>query len=484
MSENTNKLTSSMFWSFSQSIGSQFVGIIVSTVLARLILPEAYGIIAAAGVFTSLATTFTSGGFGNALIQKKDADQKDYDTMFWFNVVLSVFIYGIVFVSAPLLINVFNSSFDKDLLVLVIRLLGIGIVLSSFNSFYRSILQKQLLFKKLFWLTLSGTVISACVGITLAFLGFGIWALVTQNLVSYFINSLFFVFFSKWKPHFYFSFKRLKPMFFYGSKMMLSGFMITVYGDLASLAIGNRYTSEDLAYYNKGINYPKLLALNIVSSINTALFPIMSKIQDAETLKKLVRKFNRISAFVITPMMLGFAAVGPAFVELLLTDRWNAAIPFLQICCINYAIQPIGMSSLQYLKASGKATEYLVLDMIRKCIGIATLVIAVVLNKGVIYIAIAEVISNFIAIFINMYPGKKHIGYSICEQITDVLPKFLLAGVMFAVVNCIGLINISLVVKFFIQIVIGMGVYIGIAKLLKMKELDELIAIAKRLLKK
>lgn len=484
MASNERKLTTSMFWSFGQSIGQQLVGIIVSTILARLIVPEAYGIIAAASVFTSIATSFTSGGFGNALIQKKDADYKDYNTMFWFNIVFSVAIYGVVFVSAPFLVNVFNSSFDRELLILVIRLLGIGIVLSSFNSFYRSILQKQLLFKKLFLLTLGGTVISACVGITLAYLGFGVWALITQNLVSYSINSVFFICFSKWKPKFYFSFERFKPMFFYGAKMMLSGLMITVYADISSLAIGNRYTSEDLAYYNKGINYPKLLALNIVTSINTALFPVMSKIQDLETLKQLVRKFNRISAFIMTPMMIGFATVGSVFVKLLLTEKWNAAIPFLQICCINYAIQPIGMSSLQYLKAAGKATEYLVLDVIRKVVGIVLLVGTIILNKGVIYIAISEVVSNFIAIFINMYPGKKHIGYRIREQIADVLPKFLLSAVMVAVVWSVGRLNISLTVKLFVQILAGAVTYIGIAKLLRMQELDELISIAKRLLKK
>lgn len=484
MSDKKSKLITSMFWSFGQSIGQQLVGIIVSTVLARLIAPEAYGIIAAATVFTSVATTFTSGGFGNALIQKKDSDDKDYSTMFWFNIVFSVSVYVIVFISAPLFVNVFSSSFDRKQLTIVMRLLGIGIVLSSFNSFYRSILQKQLLFRKLFLLTLSGTVISACVGITLAYLGFGVWALVTQNLVSYAINSIFFVCFSKWKPQFYFSLKRLKPMFFYGVKMMLSGLMITVYAEFSSLAIGNRYTSEDLAYYNKGINYPKLLALNIVTSINTALFPIMSNIQDPKALKHLVRKFNRISAFVMTPMMLGLAALGQVFVELFLTEKWKAAIPVFQVCCINYAIQPIGMSSLQYLKATGKATEYLVLDIIRKAVGIVLLVGAVILNKGIIYIAISEVLSNFIAIFINMYPGKKHVGYRIREQVWDVLPKFLLSGVMFIATYFVGYLNASLIVKFFVQIAVGVAVYILGALVFRMKEFNELFSIIKKMLKR
>lgn len=477
-------IVGSLFWSFLERVGAQTVGLVVSTVLARFILPEDYGIIAAATIFTGLATTFVSGGFGNALIQKKDADDKDYSTMFIFNLVFSVSVYFIVFFTAPFLVKVFSSSFDQELLTTVVRILGIGIVFASFNSFYRAILTKKLLFRKLFKQTLVGTMFSGMIGIVLAYKGFGVWALVTQSLVSYFINSLIFVCSSKWRPKLYFSFERFKIMFSFGAKLLISGLMITAYTEMTGLVIGNRYSSGDLAYYKKGTNYPKLIVLNIVTAINTALFPILSSISDKSEQIRIVRKFNRISAFVITPMMFGFAAVAPAFVELLLTEKWLPCVPFLQLCCLSYAIQPLEMSSLQYLKAAGKATEYLVLDIVRKCIGIILIVFAVACNKGVLLVAFADVVSNFIAIFVNMYPGKKHIGYLIKHQIWDVLPKFVLSGVMFVAVYAINYISLPLTLKLVIQVIVGVVLYFGSARLLKLKELDELFLMGKSVLKK
>jgi len=484
MSKGENKVVSSLFWSFAERIGSQGVNLIISVVLARLILPEEYGIIAAAQVFISLATSFVSGGFGNALVQKKDCDDKDYSSMFVFNTVFSLSVYALIFISAPSLVSLFNETFNHDILVKVIRILGIGIVFSSFYSYYYAILTKHLLFKKIFKLTLTGTIISACVGIYAAYRGFGVWALVIQSLMSNLINTLLFVATSKWRPHFYFSFKRFKPLFLYGVRLMLSGLMISIYSELTSLLIGTYYSSEDLAYYKKGISFTKLLVLNIITAINTSLFPILANIDSFDEQKRIVRKFNRISAFVITPMMFGLAAVADSFVEIVLTKKWLPSVLFLQISCINYSIQPLGMSSLQFLKASGRATEYLVLDIIRKVVSLILLVIAVILKKGVWFIAVSEVVGNFVAIFINMYPGKKHIGYTIREQLEDVLPKFLLSAIMFVLVYLIGLLPIIDIVKLFVQIIIGIFVYIIGAKLCRMKEFDELLDMGIRSLKK
>lgn len=480
----SNKVLSSLFWSFFERVGNQGVSLIISIVLARLILPSQYGVIAAAQIFVQFATAFVSGGFGNALIQKKDADEKDYSTMFIFNIVFSVSLYGIIYVSAPYLVKLLNDSYDYDLLIKVIRVLGIGIVLSSFNSFYRALLSKKLYFRKIFTLTLCGTLLSACVGIYLAYKGYGVWALVAQNLLNLLINSILFVATSHYRPKIYFSFTRFKPMFKFGVNLMISSLLITVYADLTSLAIGNKYDSSDLAYYQKGINFPKMLVLNIITAINTALFPIMSNMDSLEEKRNMVRKFNRISAFVITPMMFGFAAVAESFVAIVLTEKWLPCVVFLQISCFNYAIQPISMASLQFLKATGRASEYLVLDIIRKVVGILLLVGAVLLNKGVWLIAVSELVSNFIAIFINMYPGAKHIGYKIKEQVRDVLPKFILSACMFVVVIAVGNIEINLIAKILIQIITGGGVYIIGARLFKMRELNELFDMGKRILKK
>ena len=482
--QKSNKVLNSLFWSFFERVGNQGVSLIISIVLARLVLPAEYGIIAAAQIFIQFATAFVSGGFGNALIQKKDADNKDCSTMFVFNMVFSISLYGIIYLSAPLLVTMLNNSYDYDLLIKLVRVLGIGIVLSSFNSFYRALLSKKLQFRKIFSLTLCGTITSAVVGIYMAYKGYGVWALVAQNLLNLFINSILFVVTSKYRPQLYFSFTRFKPMFKFGVKLMVASLLITVYADVTSLAIGHQYDSSDLAYYQKGINFPKMLVLNIITAINTALFPIMSNMDSLEEKRQMVRKFNRISAFVITPMMFGFAAVANSFVAVVLTEKWLPCVVFLQISCFNYAVQPISMASLQFLKATGRATEYLVLDIIRKAVGIGLLVGAVMLNKGVWLIAVSELAANLIAVFINMYPGKKHIGYKIKEQVMDVLPKFILSAIMFAVVIALGNIEMVLIIKLLLQVVVGAGVYVLGAKLMKMRELKELFDIGMKIIKK
>lgn len=477
-------VVSSLFWSFFERVGSQGISLVISIILARLVDIEDYGVIAAAQIFIQLATVFVSGGFGNALIQKKDATDKDYSTMFTFNIVFSVSLYVLIFLSAPYIVTVLNESYDYDLLVKVIRILGLGIVFSGYESFYRALLTKSLLFKKIFKLCIMGMVCSATIGITMAYKGYGVWALVTQSLLSLFFNCILFTISSSWKPKLYFSFIRFKPMFLFGAKLMLSSLFITVYADLTSLAIGNRYSEESLALYKKGVNFPKMLVLNIITAINTALFPVMARMDKLEEQKALVRKFNRLSAFIITPMMLGFAAIGGSFIEIVLTEKWLPCVVFLQITCINYAIQPIGMSSLQYLKASGKATEYLVLDIIRKVVGVILLGCAIALKKGIWLIAFSEVVSNFIAIFINMYPGKKHIDYKIKEQIADVLPKFILAGVMFGMVYAMNCLSINIYIKVILQILVGVIIYLAGAKVFRMKEVDEITNLAKDIFKK
>lgn len=481
---NNNRIVGSMFWSLAQTFTSQAIGLVITTILARLVLPEAYGVIAAAQVFTALATTFVAGGFSNALIQKKDADDKDYSTMFFFNIVFSVVMYLLIFSLAPVIVRLFNETYDYVLLTKVVRILGVGIFLSSFNAFFRTIQQKQLRFKNLFKISIVSTAVSAVIGIFMAYQGMGVWALVTQNITAYVLNSVLLIITTKWKPIWFFSLERFKPLFSYGYKMMLSGLTITVYADITSVVIGRKYSAESLAYYNKGVNYPKLIALNGTTAMCTALFPVMAQMQETEELKRVVRKFNRISAFIFTPLMLGFAVVGPVFIELLLGPRWISATIFLQICCVNYAIQPIALSSLQYLKATGKAGEYLILDLIRKSIGLIALGVAVFLDMGVEMIALSELVSNILAILVNIYPGKKYVNYKIREQIWDILPKFFCSVVMCAVVYSVSLIEIPIVASFLLQIVVGVIVYILLAKILHMRELNEVFGIIKRLFKK
>lgn len=479
MNNTGGKLVTGVFWSFLERFGSQTVSLVISIILARLIAPEAYGIIAAAQIFTSIATTFVTGGFGSALIQKKDADDLDFSSMFFFNTFFSVAVYGVIYLASPALVRILNESYDYELLTRVIRVIGIGIIFSSFNSFYRSLLMRKLDFKKIFLVTLCGTLVSAAVGVYMAYHGYGVWAIVTQYLLSYIMNAILFVTFSKWRPKLIFSLKRLKPLVSYGGKLMLSSLLTTVYADLSSLVIGNRYESDDLAYYNKGLSFPKTIVSNIIAAINTALFPVMVTLKTKEEFKDCVRSFNQYSTFIITPLMFGLAGVSTTFISLLLTDKWLPCVVFLQLSCLDYALQPMGLANLQYWKASGRATLYLTADIVKKVIGIALLAIAVFMDKGVIWIPIAALISTCIGVIINSWPSKKFIDYPIWEQIKDILPQFILSTVMYVIVFFAGrLMNLNLIVELIIQIILGVLIYIGGAALFRMKELTYMKNIA------
>ena len=485
MGNATSKITNSLFWTFFERIASQGVSLVISIILARLLPVEDFGVISAVQIFTSIASIFVTGGISNALIQKKNADDLDYSSMFYYNTAFSVLIYFVIFFSAPWLVKLLNASYDYDLLTKVLRVSGIGFVFSSFNSFYRTRLVRDLKFKKTFIITILGTVSSAVVGIYMAYRGYGVWSLVIQHILSYAINSVLLVAFSMWIPKLCFSFSRLKPMLSYGYKLMLSSLLTTVYLDASSLVIGNRYDSSALAFYKKGLNFPKLIVSNLMSAINTVLFPIMAKIDTADEHKDFIKKFNKFSTFVIAPMMFGFAAVAPAFIEVLLGEKWLPCVPFLQLACLDYALQPIGVANLEYWKASGKATLYLVTDIIKKVIGLSLIAVAVFINKGVIWIMVAQVMSTVISAVITIVPNKKLLGYSLFRQIKDVLPQYLLAGFMFVGVYLLGMgLNIHPLPKMIIQIALGIVTYIGGAKLTRIKEFDDVLRIAKGYLKR
>lgn len=483
MSQKNNSVVGSVFWSCVQTFSSQFVTIVITTILARLVAPEAYGLLAASSIFTSLAGTLATGGINNAIIQKKDADDADISSLFYFTIFFSCVIYLILFFLAPFLVKILDSSYDYQLLITLLRVQGLSVFFSCLSSFFGALQEKWLWFKNLSLISVCGAVISGAVGIILAYNGAGVWALVVQQLLGYLIKTIFLVITTKWIPKWLFSIKRLKPMLKYGIKMMFTGLTITIYSDLTSLIIGNRYSAESLAFYNKGTSYPKTLALSATTAVNTAIFPIMSRMQAKDDIKSISRQYSRISAFLITPIMLGLAAVAPALVILLLGEQWGPAIPFFQICCINYSIQPIAMANLQFLKADGLAGEYLKLDLYRKGIGVVLLLIAVSLGASIELIAISEVVANFIAIFINVVPGKKYLHYSIREQFVDIVPKYLIAFVMFVVVSWIGTLISSIFPRFVVQVSLGAGIYILLARCFRMRELKELVDLLRNIKK-
>lgn len=465
------KVIGGMAWSFAERFLAQIVSFVVSIVLARLLVPEAYGEIAMVMVFINIANVFATAGFGNALIQKADADDTDFSTVFYFNILFSLGIYLILFVAAPFI----SSFYSMPQLTVVLRVLGLRIIVAAVNSVQRAYVSRNLIFKRFFFATLGGTILSALVGILLAYLGFGIWALVAQYMTNTCTDTIVLWFTVRWRPIRAFSIARLKGLFSYGWKLLGASLLSTVYVEITDLLIGRVYGSSDLAYYNRGKKFPQLFVNQINSTVDTVLFPAMSKHQkEPDKLKEDVRYSIRFASFCLFPLLFGMAAVANDLVMLLLTEKWAASVIFIQIACISYVTLPIGMANIQAIKASGRSDIYLKLDILKKLVGITMLFLFV--RKGVIAIAIAEAVSNYIGLIFNVYPNKRLLGYKPIEMITDLVPNIVLSAAMFAIVYFLGyFLNVHLVIKLIIQMIVGLGFYFGCAKVFKYSIFTEVV---------
>ena len=312
-----SKVFKGLCWKFGERVSAQLITLVVSIVLARILTPHDYGVVAIVMIFIAIANVFVSSGFGNALVQKKNADNLDFSSVFYINIGVGVVLYAVLFLTAPLI----ASFYGMPVLSPVLRVVGIRLVVASVNTVQQAYVSRHLLFKRFFWSTLFGTLISGVVGIAMAYSGFGVWALVAQYLTNTCTDTVVLWFTVKWRPERRCSWKRAKGLFTYGWKMLVSGLIDTGYRQLRGMIIGKKYTSEDLAFYDRGDKLPSLIITNINASISSVIFPTMSKFQDdRERLKQMTRRAIQISAYILWPFMVGFAVVAEPFVRLVLTE--------------------------------------------------------------------------------------------------------------------------------------------------------------------
>ena len=453
---NTQKtVLSGLFWKFGERITAQLVSLLVSIILARLLTPDDYGAVALVMVFITIANVFVSSGFGNALIQKKDADNLDFSSVLYINIAISIFIYLVLFFSAPFI----AKFYDMPVLNPVLRVFGIRIPVAAVNSIQHAYVSRNMLFKRFFWSTLFGTVFSGIVGIIMAYKGFGIWALVAQYLTNTCTDTVVLWFTVKWRPILACSFERAKPLIRYGWKLLLSGLLDTGYTQLRSLLIGKIYTSEDLAFYNQGEKYPQILAVNINSSIGSVLFPAMSQFQnDKNMVKEITRRSIQVCSYVLWPMMIGFAVISEPLIKIILTDKWLPCVPFLRIFCFTYGLWPIFTTNLQALNAIGRSDIFLKLEIIKKIFGIIVLVISI--PFGTLAIAEGLIVTSIASIFINASPNVKLLEYSFKEQLSDLLSPFILSVIMAVIIFPVSETGLNDIAVISIQIVSGAVIYL------------------------
>lgn len=466
MKEKSNKKTkdkvlSGLVWTFGERILAQGVSFVLSIILARILMPSEYGIIAMVMVFINIANVFTSTGFGESLVQKKNADELDFSTVFYCTFSLSVVIYIILFICAPYIAKFYHT---KEI-VLVLRVLSVKIVFSSIATVQHAYVQKHMIFKKFFFSTLGGTVISGVLGILLAYAGAGVWALVAQYLSNTIIDIIVLLITVPWHPKFLFSLERAKALMDFGWKLVFANLINAIYNELRSLIIGRSYSSAALAYYNKGNQIPALAITNIDTAIGTVVFPTMSEAENEERLKNIGRRAMKTTSYLLFPIMIGLIVVSRPLIILLLTEKWENSIIFMQILCLYWMTQPIQTTNWQIIKAIGRSDLCLKLEAIKKTIGIIMVFIA--MKLGVIAIAFSAALFGFISMFINILPNKKLINYSIKDQLLDIMPALFASIVMGLIIYSIAFIKMPMVLLLVIQVVVGIISYIAMSYIFK-----------------
>ena len=479
MSSDKKNVLKNFVWRFAERCGAQLVTFLVSIVLARILSPEDYGQIALITVFTTIMQVFVDSGLGTALIQKKDADDLDFSSVFYFNFVVCLVLYATMFMAAPVI-----ASFYNDLsLTPIIRVISLTIVISGVKGIQQSYVSRNMLFKRFFYATLGGTIFSAFLGIGLAYAGFGVWAIVAQQLSNTAIDTLILWLTVKWRPKKMFSWKRLKGLLSFGWKMLASALLDTLYGNIRTMVIGKMYSSEDLAYYNQGDKFPSVIANNINTSIDSVLLPTMASAQDEPArVKSMTRRAIKTSTYIMAPLMMGLAFCAEPIVRLVLTDKWLRCVPFLRIFCITYMFYPIHTANLNAIKAMGRSDLFLKLEIAKKIVGMVLLLST--MWFGVMAMAYSLLVSSVSSQIINSLPNRKLLNYGYLEQLKDILPGIALAVFMGCCVSVVSLFHLSNIDTLLIQIPLGAVIYIAASALLHLKSFEYLMDMIRPMVRK
>ena len=468
MTENEmkNKVAKGLFWKLLENGGAQAVQFVVAILLARLLTPAEYGVVGIIMIFITIANVFVQSGFSTALVQKKNADASDFSSVCYFELALSVVLYVILYLAAPNIAEFYDIAELKE----IVRVLAVVLFPGAVISVQTAYVSRNLEFKGLFISTLAASLVSGVVSIGMAKAGFGVWAMVGQQIIYYFALMVVLFFTVSWKPANLFSFEKLRSLFSFGWKLLCASLLDTVFNNLYGLLIGKIYNEELLGSYNRGEQFPKLIATNLGAAIQAVLLPAFSaKQDDLGEVKNMVRKAIQLSSFVVLPMLLGLFAVADTLVLVLLGEQWLICVPFLRITCITYCFWPIHITNLQAINAVGRSDIFLKLEVVKKGLSVIALLIGIQFN---VYIMVAiKAFQDFLCTFVNAAPNKKLLGYSIVDQWKDVMPPVILSSIMCAVVIAAGkwLVFMPLLVRLLVQILIGVVTYAGLAGIFRLE---------------
>lgn len=462
-------------WSAVERFSVQGIQFVLSIIIARLVAPSEYGLIAMLGIFLAIAQTFIDSGFSNALIQKKDRTEIDYSTVFYFNLVIAIIVYGVLFLTSPYIATFYKES----QLELVTKWVGLNLIISGLSIVQRAKLTIKLDFKTQAKASLVAVLLSGVIGVVLAYKGFGVWALVVQALLNNLLDTLLLGISTKWMPSFMFSWKSFKALFSFGSKLLISGLLHTVYINLYSLVIGRKYSATDVGYYNRAYSLAQFPSINIVGIITRAIYPVQCEIQDNdEQLNKSFILYLRMSCYIIFPLMIGLSVLSKPLVLVLLTEKWLSMTDLLSILCIAYMWYPIMVINNQILNVKGRTDYSLKAEIIKKVIAIGILFLTI--PFGLKALCSGVLCYNLLDVVIIIFFSKKviHVGYWL--QIKAIAPSFVLSVIMGLLVYLSCFIFKDLLLQLFCGILIGFISYIILSLLFNIKELQLILLTVRK----
>lgn len=469
------KTTNGLLWSSVERFSNQGVQFLFSIVLARLLTPEDYGIVAMVVIFFAIAQTFVDSGFSSAIVRKKDRTESDLSTCFYFNIFVGLGFYILLFQCSPFIAD----FYDQPILSPIVKISGLTVLINSLCIVQQAQFTIRIDFKTQAKVTLTGTVMSGILGILLAYLGYGVWALVWQGVTGSFVRMILFWILSKWRPRESFSKNSFHYLFGYGSKLLASGLLDTTYNNIYPIVIGKFYSPAQLGNFTRAQGWASLPSSNITGILQRVTFPVLTEMQDDdERLATNYRKLLRMSAFVVFPLMMLMAAIASPLIRVVITAKWDACVPYLQIMCFAMMWYPIHAINLNLLQVKGRSDLFLRLEIIKKVVGVS--VMCVTIPLGVKAMCYGMIFTSVNALLINTYYTGKLINVGFIVQMKDLTP-ILITSIVSGIISyyCLPFFNSDLI-KIIISTIIYMGLYFWGSSIFSKKELSEVLQIIRR----
>lgn len=477
------KTSAGLLWSFFDLLANYGIQFIIQVMLARVLMPKDFGIIGMTAIFIAISNSFINSGFSQALIREKDVSREDYSTVFYFNVVIAIVSYFILYGSAGFI----SDYFKEPQLISITRILSLVLIINSVGLIHKTILIKNMDFKIQTKINIISSIVAGSVAIVAAYIGYGVWSLVVNTLVMQCIQSAMLCVCSRWRPVLVFKVRSFKKFFDFGSKLLISGLIENIYKNIYFVIIGRFFSASELGYYTNAAKLQDVASQIISSSIQRVSYPVLSSMQeDKESLKIEFRRIIRTAIFLNFPLMLGLASVATPLIYLIYGEKWMLSIPYFQLLCFAGMLFPLHAINLNILQVKGRSDLFLRLEIAKKFILSILIMIVLFFKLGIIGLIAALVLFSYISYFVNSYYSKVLISYSITEQLADIIPIFMISVFMAVVVYLSSSIlpDDNQCIKLIFQCIIGCFVYVVTCKVAKRQELNTVYELVSPIFKK